>query len=203
MFECVGFGAIVVLVLAAWALTRERRRRLEADAWKDRRLLEEVRGEIAQERLPEARDRVRAAEGPLARVLLTVLRFPYGVHAQALELARRDGLVAERPAFRGTGLLLPLLSGLCATIGVASLALPGPTALPMITVPVLGLAGAFAIFSLWARDTRRIREAEHRLQIDSWELSRRLVALPGPTAPRDAGDVAMEPAERHASRSRA
>jgi hypothetical protein len=188
VFEAAAVTAIVVLLLASLALTAARRRRLESDERRDRSLFAELSEELVAGRLPEARDRVRAAEGPLARVLLAVLRFPYGVHEQALEMARRDGLVAERPAFRGTGLLLPILSGLCAVVGIACLALPGRPTLPPVAVPLLALTGACAILGLWASDARRSRDGAHRLQIASWEVSRRLVAISEPGGARRRAD---------------
>ncbi len=179
MVESVAEVAIALLVAAASLVTAWRRRRVGADERRDARLLDDLRAEIASGRLPEARDRVRAARGPLARVLLAVLRFPYGVHERALELARRDGLAAERRPSRAAGRVLPILSGLCAAAGVAPLLASGAAGAASgsaIRPAWLGIAGAGAILLLGWLDARRARAAARRLEAESAELARRIVA---------------------------
>ncbi len=171
--------AIALLVAAAACVAAWRKRRGDADARRDARLLDDLRAEIAGGRLPEARDRVRAARGPLARVLLAVLRFPYGVHARALELARRDGLAAERRPGRAAGRALPILSGLCATAGVAPLLVAGAAGAlsgAAVRPAWLGFAGAGAILLLGRLDAGRARDASRRLGAESAEVARRIVA---------------------------
>ena len=179
MMELMVVIGIALLVAAAFLVTACRRRRMEADERRDARLFDDVRVEIAGGRLPEARDCVRAARGPLARVLVAVLKFPYGVHERALELARRDGLAAERRPGRGASRILPVLAGLCAALGVASRFGLGSREASAIPPEWLGVSGAGAILLLRSLDARRSRAAARRLESKSEDLARRIVATSG------------------------
>jgi hypothetical protein len=169
--------AVASIACGAVVIAVARIRRIEEGAARDARLAAAVRDEVAGGRIPEARDRLRREEGPLARVLRAVFRFPYGVHREAVELGWSEALAAESRAHGGGAAALPALVALALVAGVASdLALAARV--PLFGSPtVLGLAGAAVAGAAWARLRVVARRASRALESSSGEIAERIVAF--------------------------
>lgn len=170
-------AAVVCVVGCAFAIARERMRRLAIRDALDERLAGEVHREILSGRIPEARDRLRRASGPLARVLLAVFRFPYGVHREAVELGWAEAIAAERKAHPVRGRPLPVLAALAVVVGVVgdlSAGLRGPV---VGTATALGVLGGAVVLGLWGRWLRVSRRASRRLEDESAGIAGEIVAL--------------------------
>ncbi len=186
--------AIVAIAAAALGLARSRIRRVGYEATRDSQLADEVRDEIARGRIPEARDRLRRASGPLARVLLAVFRFPYGVHREAVEMGWAEAVSFERQEHPAGGTPLPILAGLGLAIGVASDVTHGAAGPFAGTPTLLGALGACVTVGLWARLRRIARRSGERLEAASAEIAGLLIRFTeSPQVVKEADDFSSEP----------
>jgi hypothetical protein len=168
-------AAIVGITGAAVALAVSRIRFVGYEALRDAHLASEVRDEIALGRIPEARDRLRRASGPLARVLLAIFRFPYGVHREAVEMAWAESVTFERREHPTGGGSLPFLGAAGLAIGVATDVVYGSSS-PYAGAPTfLGVLGACVSVGLWARLRRMGRRSAERMEAASAEIAALIV----------------------------
>jgi hypothetical protein len=169
--------SLVAAVAAGAAIFFAQCRRASGFEASDAALVADVRREVSQGRIPEARDRVKKDRGPLARVLTGILRFPYGIHREAIERALGDGLLAERPRFRGASRVLVVLALFAAALTAAAwLTAPEPTR-DLDTLTILGVAGACVIGGFWWSLRSRARGFERRVDEAATSFARLVVAF--------------------------
>lgn len=163
----------LLLLLAAFAalVFFVRNRRIARDRARDTRLVIDLRSAIDAGQFPEARERARAAEGALAGVLLSVLRFPQGTHRSAIDRALNDGLSSIALGASRIDMLLPG-SALVAVTLLASATTGWPVRFEARDAIALHAAASLAIvLAIWWRLRSRVREEARRVAHDAAVLA--------------------------------
>lgn len=174
--ELVVAGLIVMAAVGAGLFyVRFRGSRLAAE--RDSALVADLRREISNGKIPEARDRTKSVAGPLATVLLGLLRFPYGIHREAIERALGDGLINERRRYCGGSRLFLALAAVAAGVGATGVLERSGAFTDRFSVPFMAMLASLLMLGFWWRlSTRRRRDAA-RLESDARDIARLIVSF--------------------------
>lgn len=175
--ETLVVASLALGVAGAAVLFFTQSRKAHAYEARDAALVADVRREVSQGRIPEARDRVKKDQGPLARVLTGILRFPYGIHREAIERALGDGLLVERARYHAADRILVALAAFAAALTAAAWLTAPKANRDLDTVTILGVAGACVIGGFWWSLRARSRVFERRVEDAATSFARLVVAF--------------------------